>query len=70
MKKNQIGVGMVEVLVALILLAIGVLGYSALQLRAIDAGDEALVKSQSVMLLRGLTESIRVNTQGQGSYPF
>ncbi len=33
---------MVEVLVALILLAIGVLGYSALQLRAIDAGDEAL----------------------------
>lgn len=69
MKKNQIGVGMVEVLVALILLAIGVLGYSALQLRAIDAGDEALVKSQSVMLLRGLTESIRVNTQGQGSYP-
>ncbi|MGD9699650.1 MULTISPECIES: type IV pilus modification protein PilV [unclassified Acinetobacter] len=69
MKKNQKGIGMVEVLVSLILLAIGVLGYTALQLRAIEAGDEALVKSQAIMLLRGLTESIRANPQGQSSYP-
>lgn len=70
MKNNQQkGIGMVEVLVSLVLLAIGVLGYTALQLRAIEAGDEALVKSQATMLLRGLTESIRANPQGQSSYP-
>jgi len=43
--KYQAGVGLMEVLVALLLLAIGVLGYVALQLRAIDASSEALTKS-------------------------
>ena len=36
----QAGVGLMEVLVALLLLAIGVLGYVALQLRAFDASAE------------------------------
>jgi Tfp pilus assembly protein PilV len=53
-KKSELGVGLVEVLVALILLAIGVLGYTALQLRAVDASNEALTKSQATVLLRGL----------------
>ncbi|QXW26272.1 type IV pilus modification protein PilV [Acinetobacter johnsonii] len=68
-KKNQIGVGLVEVLVALVLLALGVLGYTALQLRAVDATGEALNRSQATLILRGLTESIRANPDGQGSYP-
>lgn len=64
----QRGVGLVEVLVALILLGLGVMGYTALQLRAIEAGDEALMRSQATMLLRGLTESIRANPEGQKYY--
>ncbi|MCJ8146109.1 type IV pilus modification protein PilV [Acinetobacter sp. A3.8] len=67
--KIQKGVGLVEVLVALIVLALGVLGYTALQLRAVDASGEALVKSQAILVMRGLTESIRANESGQGSYP-
>lgn len=66
--KKQEGVGMVEVLVALLLLAIGVLGYTALQLKAVEAGEEALLRSQATLLLRGLTESMRVNPQGQSFY--
>lgn len=66
---NQTGVGMVEVLVALVLLAIGVLGFTALQLRAVEAGEEALLRSQATLLLRGLTESIRSNPNGQSFYP-
>lgn len=66
---RQTGVGMVEVLVALVLLALGILGFTALQLRAVEAGDEALLRSQATLLLRGLTESIRVNPQGQSFYP-
>lgn len=65
---KQTGVGMVEVLVALILLALGVLGFTALQLRAVEAGEEALVRSQATLLLRGLTESIRSNPEGQSFY--
>ena len=66
---SQYGVGLIEVLVALFLLAIGVLGYTALQLRAVDAGNEALIKSQATLILRGLTESIRSNVAGQDEYP-
>ena len=40
--QHQKGVGLIEVLVALVLLAVGVLGYSILQLRAVDASSEAL----------------------------
>ncbi|MFH4043618.1 prepilin-type N-terminal cleavage/methylation domain-containing protein, partial [Acinetobacter baumannii] len=45
--KAQAGVGLIEVLVALILLAIGGLGDVALQIRAMDASSEALTKSQA-----------------------
>ena len=38
---NQRGVGLVEVLVALLLLSIGVLGFAVLQIRALDASIEA-----------------------------
>lgn len=65
----QKGVGLVEVLVALILLAIGVLGYTALQLRAVDATSEALTRSQASLILRGLTENMRANPSAQSSYP-
>lgn len=58
-----------EVLVALLLLAIGVLGYTALQLRAVDASSEALSRSQGMLVLRGLAENIRANPAGQVNYP-
>ena len=67
--KNQKGVGLVEVLVALLLLAVGVLGYTILQLRAVDASSEALMRSQGIMVLRGLSENMRANPAAQNSYP-
>jgi type IV pilus assembly protein PilV len=51
---------MVEILVAMLLLAIGVLGYVAMQVRAVDATGDALTRTQAMMLLRGLAENIRV----------
>lgn len=60
---------MIEVLVALILLAIGVLGYVALQVRAVDASGEALNRAQAMMIMRGLTENMRANIAGQDTYP-
>ena len=60
-RKHQQGVGLMEVLVALLLLAIGVLGYTALQLRAVDASAEAMSRSQGMLILRGLAENIRAN---------
>ena len=65
---QQKGVGMVEVLVALLLLAIGVLGFSALQLRAVEATSEAMNQVQAMNLARDLSERIRVNRDGLLDY--
>jgi|LULL01.1.fsa_nt_gb type IV pilus assembly protein PilV len=71
MKFNQYqqGVGLVEVLVALLLLAVGVLGYSILQLRAVDASSEALSRSQGMLIVRSLAENMRANPAAQSNYP-
>ncbi len=69
MNKHQRGVGLVEVLVALLLLAVGVLGYTILQLRAVDASSEALARSQGMLILRGLAENMRANPDAQTNYP-
>ena len=66
---NQQGVGLMEVLVALILLSIGVIGYTALQVRAVEASTEATQRSHAIFVLKGLAESIRANNAGRGSYP-
>jgi len=67
--RYQAGVGMIEVLVALLVLALGVLGYVAVQLRAIDASAEALTKSQAILVMRGLAENIRSNPVAMSTYP-
>ena len=64
MKKSfssQSGVGLVEVLVALLLLSIGVLGYSSLQLRANSAAVEANDRTVAINIARDLAERMRVN---------
>lgn len=57
----QRGIGMVEVLVALLLLAVGVLGFSALQSYAVYSTTESLNRTQALTVMRGLAERIRVN---------
>lgn len=60
-KRSQQGVGMIEVLIALLLLALGVIGFSFLQLRAVDATNEALSRVQAMNIARDLAERIRIN---------
>lgn len=56
---HQQGVGLVEVLVAVLLLSVAVLGFSALQVRAISATDESLVRTKSLTVVRNLAEIMR-----------
>ena len=56
---QQYGVGLIEVLVAVLLLSIAVLGFSALQVRAVSATDESLVRTKSLTLIRNLAEVMR-----------
>ena len=49
---NQYGVGLVEVLVALLLLAVAVLGFSAMQMTAVKATDESLMRTRALTIMR------------------
>ena len=57
----QHGVGLVEVLVAMLVLAIGVLGFVALQYRAVEATSESSYRVQAINTARDLAERVRVN---------
>ena len=59
---NQRGVGLIEVMVALLLLAVAILGFSALQISALSATDESLVRSRAMSMSKQLSENMRLNT--------
>jgi type IV pilus assembly protein PilV len=62
-RSTQKGVGMMEVLVALIVLAVGVLGYVMLQVRAMEATTEGTQRIQAINIARDLAERVRVNRE-------
>ncbi|SDY35888.1 type IV pilus modification protein PilV [Acinetobacter kyonggiensis] len=62
---RQKGVGLMEVLVAMFILAIAILGYAALQVKATAATDEAMKRSDALIILNGLAEKIRLNPTGE-----
>ncbi|HCM31074.1 MAG TPA: type IV pilus modification protein PilV [Acinetobacter radioresistens] len=63
-RSSQKGVGMMEVLIALVVLAIGVLGYVMLQVRAMEATAEGTQRIQAINIARDLAERVRVNRSG------
>lgn len=67
-KNNQLGVGMIEVLVALLILALGLLGFIALQYRAAEATVEGSYRVQAINLARDISERIRVNRDQYSAY--
>lgn len=66
--RHQKGVGLVEVLIALLVLAIGVLGFIALQYRAVEATHESGSRVQAINLARDMAERIRVNRGAIDAY--
>lgn len=59
MLKYEQGIGLIEVLVAVLILAVAVLGFVAMQLRAIQATNETLVRSDAMTIIRNLSEGLR-----------
>lgn len=57
----QSGVGLIEVLIALLIFAVGVLGLAAMQLSAKRAGYEATQRSIATSLARDIIERMRAN---------
>lgn len=64
----QRGVGLMEVMVAALILAVAVLGFIALQYRSLEAANEAYYRTQAMSVARDLAERIRANQFAQASY--
>ena len=68
MRIKQTGFTMVEVLVALVVLAIGLLGIAALYLNSLQSGRTAIYRTQAVNLAADLANRIRANRTAQAAY--
>jgi type IV pilus assembly protein PilV len=59
---------MVEVMVALVVLAVGLLGIAALLLKSLQSGRTATYRTQAVNLAADLADRIRSNRTAQADY--
>jgi type IV pilus assembly protein PilV len=67
-RHTQSGFTIVEVLVALVVLAIGLLGIAALYLNSLQAGRTAIYRTQAITLAADLADRIRMNRTAQAGY--
>jgi type IV pilus assembly protein PilV len=58
------GFTLIEVLVALVILSVGLLGVCALILNAVKSNDSSYMQSQAALLANGMCDSMRANAQG------
>lgn len=68
MQIKQLGIGLIEVMVALLVLAMALLGYAAMQTKAIKVTDESLQRSQSLVMMGNIAEKIRANPTAVATY--
>lgn len=61
---DQSGVGMIEVLVAVLVLAVGFLGMAALQSRALSNNNSAMVRSIGTIASYSILDAMRVDQAG------
>lgn len=67
-KRLSAGVSLVEVLVALVVLSVGMLGIAALYVESLRSGRSALSRSQAVVLAADMGDRIRANPAGGANY--
>lgn len=65
---TQAGFGLIEVLVTLIIVAVGLLGLAGLQTRAQQAELEAYQRAQALVLVQDMAHRIRSNRQAARCY--
>ena len=64
-KKIQSGVAMIELLLAVFVILIGLLGMSALQVKVANANVESYQRAQALVLLEGMVERFNANRKLQ-----
>lgn len=68
MKNRQAGVSLIEVLVALLIMCIGLLGAAAIQLNALKFTDSSATSSQASFVAYDMMDRIRANSSNVAQY--
>ena len=63
-RRSQRGVGLIEVLIAILVVALGVLAIARLQTNMVRFNQSALLRSQASLLVYDLTDRMRADLQG------
>ncbi len=66
--KHQHGVSLIEVLIAIVVIAFGLLGIAGLQTTALANNYLAYQSTQAVMLAESMVDKMRANTEGIENY--
>ncbi len=67
-KSNVRGFSLLEVLIALMVLSIGLLGIATVQVSSLRLGQDALFRTKAVNLTADMADRIRANPGGSASY--
>ncbi len=65
---HQGGIGLVEVLIAVLILAIGLLGLASMQTNGMRMTNGSMSRSQAVFLANDIVERARANRDNRGDY--
>ncbi|MDY6984714.1 MAG: type IV pilus modification protein PilV [Pseudomonadota bacterium] len=64
MLRSQHGASLIEVLVAMTILAVGILGINAMQTSTLKSNQNSYMRTQAVYLAQDIVERVRSNAQG------
>jgi type IV pilus assembly protein PilV len=68
MQRQQQGSSLVEVLVSMILIAVGLMGLAGLFIHDLNNARSALLRTQAIVLLSDMADRIRANAGGKDAY--
>lgn len=66
--RREAGFGLIEILAAVLVLAIGVIGFAALQVRAVQASSDSYARTQAMSIAQDLAERVRANGGEMATY--
>lgn len=68
LKTAQLGVGLPEIMVAMLLLGVAIIGFAGLQVRALSTTNSAMYRTQAASIAQEFGERIRINPNGRATY--
>lgn len=66
--RQQSGLGLIEILVAVLVLGIGILGVASTQVVSLQMSSQSQNRSQAVLLAEDILDRIRANSDNPGAY--